>query len=272
MPVRKTAEQVELIFQRLETAAIEVAIIGTSPTICNRMAEKARQSLLLPSGRKNAADKAANLKHDPIAEFRSAPYRFKDPSSPTLLGIPSGAFKKSMQTGALSIPGASKAEIGRLVFVDGDLVPLYGEPKLLMSVVRSSDINHTPDIRTRVIVPNWATLIRIRYVTPLLKPASVLNLLAAGGLTAGIGDWRPEKGGDHGLFELTTPDDPRFTELLEAGRATQERALAEPVPYDVDSEDLLDWYESEYLRRMGSSMPVTNGAAQVEEEELEVVV
>src|SRR5215471_5330445 len=130
MPIRKTAEQVELMFQRLEMERLEVAILGPSPTICNRMAEKARQQLLLPSGRKNAAEKAASLKHDPIAEFRSAPYRLADPDAPTILAVPAGGFKKSMQIAALSIPGSSKAEIGRLVFVEGNLVPLYGLPKL----------------------------------------------------------------------------------------------------------------------------------------------
>lgn len=275
MPVKKSSEPVELVFDRVATESVEVGILGTNPFIANRMSEKARQQLLLPAGRKNAAARAASLKHDPFDEFRRSPYRLSDPESPTLVGVMASAFKGAMAVAALDLPGASRAQIGRLVFVEGELVPLYGEPKLLMSVTRSADINKTPDIRTRAILPRWAAIITIRYVVPLIKQASVINLLIAAGVTAGVGDWRPEKGkGSYGQFEVTNPNDPRVQRIIQdGGRIVQERAMAEPRPYDVETEDLLDWYEGEYLRRYGAPVESANGAVveDFDEEELEVL-
>ena len=93
---------------------------------------------------------------------------------------------------ALDLPGARKAQIGRLVQVkEGtyrDLIPIYGEPQLLMSVTRSADMNRTPDIRSRCIIPNWAAQITISFVLPTLRETAVVNLLAAAGITAGVGD------------------------------------------------------------------------------------
>jgi hypothetical protein len=276
MPTKKTTDQIELTFQRLSTERVEFAIIGTTPFIANRVSEKAKRELLWPSLR-GTAQKSGVPKHNPIEEYRSAPYRLTRAESPTAIGFPCGGFKAAMATAALEVAGVSKAQVERLVFVDrtseSDLVPIYGVPKLFMRVTRNSDINRTPDVRTRCIVHAWAAVFTVRFVMPRLNAANVGNLLVSAGMVAGLGDWRPEKGGDNGQFEVVNRNDPRFEQIAsEGGRVVQERALAEPEPYDTETEDLLDWYESEYLRRMGVTQVPVNGAAdEVEAEELEVL-
>jgi hypothetical protein len=115
----------------------------------------------------------------------------------------------------------------------------------------------------------------VRYVVPLLRQASVLNLLLAAGVTAGVGDWRPEKGkGDYGQFEIATPGDSRVQERCTIGREAQLRAFAEPRPYDSETAELLSWYQDEFLRRTGAPATIPNGMLEPEgwtEEELEVV-
>jgi hypothetical protein len=226
-----------------------LALVGSSPLVFNRMSEKARQELLLPRGRKTAADKQASLKHDPMREFRASAYAM--PEGDALLGIMATAVKGAMRTAALDLSGTSKAQIGRLVYVQGDYVPVYGVPKLFMSVVRQAGMNHTPDIRTRAIVPEWAALVHITYVVPLLTPTNIANLLAAAGITVGIGDFRQEKGaGNYGLFAVANPDDPAFVAIREeGGREAQAAAMASPAFYDEDSEVLFTWYEDERARR-----------------------
>ncbi len=63
------------------------AVLGTSPLILNRMSEKAKRTLLLPGGRKTAAEKQSTAKHDPYAEFHASGYRSPDPKAPTLLRV-----------------------------------------------------------------------------------------------------------------------------------------------------------------------------------------
>jgi len=48
---------------------------GKTPIIFNAMSAKAKHDLLLPKGRKTAAEKAQTLKHDPEEEYRNSVYR-----------------------------------------------------------------------------------------------------------------------------------------------------------------------------------------------------
>src|SRR5262245_29069366 len=250
MPTKAAADK-EIFVKAIDTNELTVGLIGDSPLILNRPARKAWEELLLPSGRKNAAAREATLKHNPPEEFRASPNFLSGYDSPTLLAIMASAFKGSMMTAALDLPGTNKSQIGRLLYVEGELVPIWGVPKLLMSVVRSADINRTPDIRTRCVVPTWASLITIRFVRPLLTETSVTNLLYAAGTTAGVGDWRPEKGkGTFGRFHLIAPHDPLFVSICEhGGRAAQQEAMTNPQPYDEDSREMLTWFEQEVVTR-----------------------
>lgn len=229
----------------------ECHIVGTSPIILNRMSEKASRQLLLPRGRLTESERSLNLKHDPIAEYRASPYTLKDASQPTLLAFKAAGFKKALINAALDIPGTRKAQIGRLTFVVGDLLPLYGIPKLGMTIVRSADMNRTPDVRTRAIVGEWACSLQIEFVQPLIKAQAVANLLAAAGITQGVGDYRPEKGaGAYGQFRLADVDDPEFQRIVRAaGRQEQADALETPVCWDDESAELLAWYDDECTRR-----------------------
>lgn len=253
MPARKnTATEREVSdYIKVKDDTVHCYVVGTSPIICNRMSEKAKHELLMPRGKKTASEKATTLKHDPIAEYQASPYRLKDPKAPTLIAVLATAFKGSLRTAALDMPGAKKSQIGRLTWVTGEHVSIYGVPKLFMSVTRSADMNRTPDIRTRAILPEWAAKVSINYVEPLIKMQAVVNLLAAAGITVGVGDWRPEKGaGNYGQFKIVSPTDPEYLRIVkQGGRAAQEEAMKNPVCYDDDSTEMLSWYTDELSKR-----------------------
>lgn len=221
---------------------LNFCILGTTPFIANTMSEKAKQELLAPAGRKTAADRAGSIKHNPLREYRASCYMLQN--APTAVGVMATAFKGAMRNAALDMPGSSKSQIGRLTYVIGDYVPLFGIPQLSMMTTRSSDMNHTPDIRTRAIFPQWATVVSIEYVTPLLRANAVVNLLAAAGITQGVGDGRPEKGKmSYGQFEIVAEDDSRFVEILRTGgKAAQLDALNNPQCYDLETEKMFSWF------------------------------
>lgn len=244
-------DQVEISILEVTQETIEYCVLGKTPFICNRMSEKVKNTLLFPKGRKTTAEKARTMKHNPFQEFRDSPYRLADEKAPTLLAHLATAFKRAIAGTALDIPGATKAQLSRLMWVEGEKTPLYGIPKLHMSVTRSADMNKTPDVRTRAIIPEWACKVTVRYTTPMLKEAVVSNLFAAAGLIQGVGDWRNEKGsGTFGQFELVAEDDPRFQRVLKEGdRAAQTAAMEKPECYDADTEELLSWFVAEADRR-----------------------
>lgn len=243
-------EEVSEIIQ-VTRGQFDCCVLGTSPLILNRMSEKAKRELLMPKGRKSMTERATSLKHVPVDEYRASAYRIDDASAPTLLAILSTAFKGAIRTAALDMPGAKKAQIGRLTYIEGDYVGIFGLPKLFMSITRSADMNKTPDVRTRAIVPQWACRVSVTFVQPLIRAQAVANLLAAAGLTIGVGDWRPEKGaGSYGQFQIVDANDPTFLNILATGgRDAQQAGLDTPVCYDNETAELLDWFNDERAKR-----------------------
>lgn len=249
MATKQTGNTIQI--DACDQDSVKLCILGTSPLIFNRMSEKARQQLLLGAGKKTAAEKAGQAKHDPLAEYRASPYRMRSDDAPTLLGFPSSAFKGAMETAALETPGAKKTQIGRLVSVSWDNVPIYGVPEIFCSITRSADMAKTPDVRTRAIVKEWATTLEVWFVAPALRAPMVMTLMANAGIVAGIGDWRQEKGaGAFGAFRIVNPDDAEFQRIVKfGGRAAQEAALDHPRAFDSETEELLSWYITETDRR-----------------------
>lgn len=245
----KKSTEMEIV--RIERGSITFNILGRTPLITNAMSEKARQELLFPTGRKSAAQRAASLKHDPLDEYRSSMYRAIGDDAPTRILVPATAFKAALMSSAVDIPGAAKAQIGRLTFVENTYIDIYGIPQVMMSVVRSSDVNKTPDVRTRAVIPDWACQITVTYTKPMIKDPAVCNLMAAAGLIQGIGDWRPQKGsGNYGTFELVDQNNPVWEKIVaEGGRDAQDAAIADPEAFDSETVQLLSWFRTEVRRR-----------------------
>jgi hypothetical protein len=76
-------------------------------------------------------------------------------------------------------------------------------------------------------------------------------LLAAAGLTIGVGDWRPEKGsGNYGQFEIVSKDDPRYARIVKTGgRQAQIDGFENPDGYDEETAELLSWFDDERAKR-----------------------
>ena len=179
MGSKKTGTQLVDIL-KLEYDTILVGIVGVTPLIMNKMSMKARQQLLVGGTRKTMGERLTTVKHDVIAEFRGSVHVMPpDSSDETYLGFPSSGFKKSLMAAAIDIPGVEKRQVGRLLWISEQYVPIWGIPKLFLSVTRSSDINKTPDIRTRAILPRWGTVVAINFARPHLSPQAVMNLVTA---------------------------------------------------------------------------------------------
>lgn len=228
----------------------DFCILGSRPLLMNRLGEKARQELLLPARKKNRAERETSLKHDPVAEYRSALNQFGNDDQPTRLFLPGRAFSLAMASAALDIPGASKAEISRLTQVTDIQVPVWGIPTLFMDVVRLAGIVKVPDIRSRGLLEKWACKLTVRYMKNRLTLASVARLLAASGQIVGVGDYRVQRSGLYGSYQLVSSDDPEWQEIVNTqGREAQDAAIENPTPYDDSTAELFTWFENEADRR-----------------------
>lgn len=246
----KTSKTTEIVIPPLTRGVTRIRIIGQTPLFQNRMTAKVKMGLLVGSRKKTAVERIA-IKHHPIDEFRDSAEILSD--GPTALGLRIVALKAAMCTAALETPGITKTGCQRLLFMPGELTPLFGTPKLRMDVVRSADVARTPDVRSRAYLERWGAEIEIQHVLPQLSVSAVITLACNAGVLIGIGDFRQEKGkGGFGCFRVITPetDDPEWDDLVaNHGRAAQLAALENPEPADKDTADLLDFYHKELHRR-----------------------
>lgn len=250
MAVNSADKAAEITITTLRRGEARLRIIGTTPLFQNRMANKVKAQLLVGSRKKTKAERV-EIKHNPLAEYVDSAEIMS--AGPTALGLRVTAVKAAMCTAALETAGLTKTSAQRLIFMPGDLTPLYGTPQLRMDVVRSADINKTPDVRTRAFLPKWGAEIHIQYVVPQLSAASVAALLINAGVLVGVGDFRQEKGkGAFGSFRVIGEDeqDAEWDDLVaNHGRTAQEAALHDPEYADKDTADLMEFFFSETKRR-----------------------
>lgn len=243
-----TTTEVEATILEVKRERLTVYVVGETPLIPHAMAAKAKEELLLPGRPKNRAEKLSTAKHDPIAEYRDCFDRARKPEAATAILAKATWFKGAMMTAALDQPGVFKSTIGRLCWVHGDyssdMIHLYGIPQLKMDVVRQAGQNKAPDIRSRPCLARWCCQITVGYSVPLIAERDVVNLLAAGGITSGVGDWRVQKGsGSFGQYRLATANDPEVKEIMRTGgTATQLKAIEAPEYYNEETADLMEWY------------------------------
>lgn len=65
----------------------------------------------------------------------------------------------------------------------------------------------TADLRYRPEFSEWHAKLLVRYNANVLSESQILNLLNVAGFAVGVGEWRPEKDGQYGMFHVATEAD-----------------------------------------------------------------
>jgi hypothetical protein len=196
---------------KISAETMKVPIIGIAPLIVHKWSDKAKRQMLdAQQGRKTPKQI-----RDPQADYESSLYRTKDG-----YGFPVLAFKAAT-VGAARFFGKSvkMTELRQFLFMTGVLsddgttilAPVFGEPKMREDMVRVG-MGGT-DLRYRGEFPEWTALLTVTYVTTALDRGSVLSLIDAGGMGVGVGEWRPEKRGQNGTYQI---DESREVEVVKS--------------------------------------------------------
>ena len=193
---------------QINAETIRVPIIGTAPLVTHRFSEKAKRKMLDDQqGRKSP-----KLPRDPDAEYEAAAYRFADGG----YGMPVLAFKAATVGGGRFFAAVTMTALKQFMFfrgeigVDGQLLArIEGDPRMREDVVRIG--RGSADLRYRPEFTPWRTTLDVTYVTSALTRSSVLSLIDAGGMGVGVGEWRPEKDGAFGTYQI---DQEREIEVL----------------------------------------------------------
>lgn len=178
--------------ERIDVRRITVRIVGDSPLITHAWSQKAKQMMLDKQMKKGTQAKEAK---DPERDYEESLYRLADGSC----GFPAIGVKASAIRGAKGL-GMVMADTRAAFHIEGDLLPINGEPRMREDMVRVG--MGTADIRYRGEFPDWSIDLPIAYNARIVSAEQIVAMLDAGGFGTGIGEWRPEKDGQFGRFHV----------------------------------------------------------------------
>lgn len=197
--------QVQL--NKIDAETLIVPIRGTAPLIVHNFSEKSRRQMLeAQQGKKKVKEI-----RDPRSEYEAAFYRIAHDDGTEGYGFPVTAFKAAT-TGAARFydKSVTMTALRQFMFMRGVmtkadaqmLVEIHGDPEMREDVVRLGGPSRSADLRYRPMFPEWTCELTVTYVKSSIDRGSILSLIDAGGMGIGVGEWRPEKRGEFGTYQV----------------------------------------------------------------------
>lgn len=163
-----------------------------SSVIVHRFSKKDAESMLAKQTGKAKAKKAPR---DIKAEYEGC---FYDKSARGKHQVPTIWFKKAAINAAHTFVDFERTKAKGAFFVLGDYVEIEGKPHMREDTVRLD--SGVAMQRFRPAFDTWSVTLKIEFNPNIISDAQLIHLLEMAGFSVGVGDWRPEKTGDHGRF------------------------------------------------------------------------
>jgi hypothetical protein len=190
----KKDEVVEL--KAIELKHILLELEGDSPLIVHAWSAKAKKEMLDKQMKKAKSAKTAK---DPERDYEEAFYRLPNGKP----GFPTIGFKQSaVSAGGRFSDGLKMTELRGSFFIEGELVEIIGDPRMREDMVKIA--MGTADIRYRPEFPEWRVKLPIKYNAAAISLEQLVNLFNLAGFGVGVGEWRPEKDGQYGMFHVAS--------------------------------------------------------------------
>jgi hypothetical protein len=223
-PAVSVAPVAQINIQRIAASSIRVPVVGTAPLIVHNWSKKAKQQMLDAQQGKRKVKEV----RDPEADYNASFYRLgvPEPGQRQKYGFPVLGFKAATISAArfygkdvtmtmlkqcLFFRGImTAADNQQLVEIDYEWdeeamggLPLddpHRNPHMREDVVRLGQ--GSTDLRYRAEFFPWRAELIVTYVESALSQDSVLSLIDSGGMGVGVGEWRPQRGGQYGTYEI----------------------------------------------------------------------
>ncbi len=188
----------EVKLEPMKRSKVRLRIVGISPLIQHQWSQKAITMMKEKQAGKKTKNRAVR---DPEKECEDATYRTVDGE----YGVPAMAIKSAICSAAHKDIGVEKTLVKKALFIEckdaGMVVPMdCDEPEMGEDMVRVG--MGSADIRYRPYFHRWAVDMEWELATDYLQVGDLVNLIDRAGFGIGIGEWRPEKGGEYGRFRV----------------------------------------------------------------------
>ena len=226
MAASKSAATIEIKPINIET--VDITIVGTTPLIIHAWSHKAKQEMLDKQRGKKVPAKH-NIKI-PVNDFMASLYWLTEQPEEgksdeeaeanwteaigrgAKFGFPVTGIKQSIITGAYRAGlDVKQTELRGTFFLEGateaatvDVAEIVGPlPEMREDMVKVGGMSKTADIRYRGEFKQWEIPLRLKYNRDgKYSLEQILNMVNFGGFVVGIGEWRPERDGQFGMYTL----------------------------------------------------------------------
>ena len=206
--VEKTNKEINTLIQipELNEKRLTLTIVGDTDLITHKWSERQKKKI-----REKQAKQAVNAREarDPWQEYCDSVYWLSPmPETPTAadiktakFGLPSIALKDAAVTACTSVSSVTKIAARQCFHVVGEYLEIKSDPPFM----REDPVKigqGTSDLRYRGCFCNWEITCAVRYNADLLSTEQLVHLFNIAGFAVGLGEWRPEKNGQFGMFHV----------------------------------------------------------------------
>lgn len=217
------AEKV-LEIRRMELVKVKVRVMGDTPLIMHAWDEKAKLILANPELAKLYKKDPRNPVHSfiqsmywitekPQTKATMAPEDCEELFAEAVRngarwGFPVTAFKQAAISAAYRMGWSKdKMSLRGAFYIDADengLVEIHSDTPVLREDMVKIGMG-TADIRWRGEFRNWYADLDITYnASGQYSLEDIINIINAGGYICGVGEWRPERDGQYGMYHVAT--------------------------------------------------------------------
>ena len=211
----KETEVIEI--RPIEIKKVTVRVVGDTPLIMHAWSEKAKR-MMLEAQMGIAKGKKKEVKNPADDFIRSMYWLTPMPEDGTMesfeeaiangarFGFPVTAFKQAAISAAYRMGWAKdKMSMRGAFYIDSDengMIEIHSDtPEMREDMVKVG--MGTADIRYRGEFKNWYADLTISYnANGQYSLENIVNIINAGGYVCGVGEWRPERDGQNGMFHV----------------------------------------------------------------------
>lgn len=199
---KKPVEEQKITIPPIELKKTRITLVGTTALLVNRFDEKSKREI------EDKANKRAKVKKEygsPEEQMRSTLYVM--PGTKNEYGMPAAGIKNCAVSACRFIDGVPMTVAkGSFHVIDdiGGLIPIKGSKPVIDSrIVRVGNFgNKKPCTRYRARFDNWSVTFTVKYNHRVISIEQLLHLYENAGFSIGLCEYRPEKSGNLGMFEV----------------------------------------------------------------------
>jgi len=190
-PVAKT-----VMIPQIQKERMTITITGLSPLLCNRFDPDKIKRIRDKQQKKDTT--VGRPVRTPEIEYKASMYMTEDGRP----GFIADGIKAACVGACRFVPDMTMTSARGAFYVLGGVLPIEdSEPHMREDVVVIG--RGVADLRYRAeFSPPWSITFDVLFNPTVISADDIARLLEIAGFHVGIGDWRPEKSGNKGMFQV----------------------------------------------------------------------